>query len=196
MTDAKSAWRDTSQRFASLGAKLKLHYEQQRGADADQAKAEVQDALHRLTGALEDAFDTIGTAARDDAVKSDVKQVGQSLVTALGATFTEVSSEVQRAFAHRGGGPSGAGAAAPGTPDTAPSATEPGPAEREPAATTETAPDATDATDATATADDGDDAEDGTDAEDGEKSEPGHETDAGPAGEKEETPRVEPWGTP
>jgi hypothetical protein len=107
MTDAKSAWHEASERLGSLGTKLKTHYEQQRGQDVDQAKAEVRDALHRLTGALDDAFDAIGTAARDDAVKSDVKQVGQSLVVALGATFSEVSAEVQRTFASRTGGGTG-----------------------------------------------------------------------------------------
>jgi Flp pilus assembly pilin Flp len=123
MTDAKSAWHDTSERFSSLGTKLKLHYEQQRGADAEESKAEVRDALKRLSGALEDAFEAIGTAARDDAVKTDVKQVGQSLVTALGATFSEVSAEVQRAFASRGGagGASTAGepsSTVPATPES------------------------------------------------------------------------------
>jgi hypothetical protein len=105
MTDAKSAWHEAGERFGSLGTKLKLHYEQQRGQEADQTKAEVRDAMHKLTGALEDAFEAIGTAARDDAVKTDVKQVGQSLATALGATFSQVSAEVQRQFANRTNGP-------------------------------------------------------------------------------------------
>jgi Flp pilus assembly pilin Flp len=117
MTDAKSAWHETGERFSGLGAKLKLHYEQQRGQEADQAKAEVREALQKLTGALEDAFEAIGTAARDDTVKSDVKQVGQSLVTALGATFSQISAEVQRQFASRSGG-SGRQSAA-GTPPAA-----------------------------------------------------------------------------
>jgi Flp pilus assembly pilin Flp len=103
MTDAKSAWHEASERFGSLGSKLKTHYELQRGQEADEAKAEVKDALHRLSGALEDAFEALGKAAKDDAVKTDVKQVGQSLATALGATFTEVSGELQRAFTKRGG---------------------------------------------------------------------------------------------
>jgi hypothetical protein len=112
MTDAKSAWHEASERFGSLGSKLKTHYELQRGQEADEAKAEVKDALHRLSGALEDAFEALGKAAKDDAVKTDVKQVGQSLATALGATFTEVSGELQRAFAKRGG-PSTGDAQAP-----------------------------------------------------------------------------------
>jgi len=140
MTDAKSAWREASDRFGSLGSKLKVHYEQQRGQESEEAKAEVKDALHRLSGALEDAFEAIGKAARDDAVKTDVKQVGQSLATALGATFSEVSGELQRAFSgHGGAGPSStATGTEPTTTEpttstepttTVPSAAEPGAAE-------------------------------------------------------------------
>lgn len=117
MTDAKSAWHEASERFGSLGTKLKLHYEQQRGQEADQAKAEVRDAMRKLTSALEDAFEAIGTAARDDAVKTDVKQVGQSLATALGATFSQVSAEVQRQFATRTGRPATSQPEAKGQPE-------------------------------------------------------------------------------
>ncbi|HET9656732.1 MAG TPA: hypothetical protein VFP72_15375 [Kineosporiaceae bacterium] len=132
MTDARSAWHETGERFSSLGAKLKQHYEQQRGTDAEQSKAEVRDALKRLSGALEDAFEAIGSAARDDAVKSDVKQVGQSLVGALGVTFNEVSAEVQRAF-NRGekgekaaGAPAGPGSPAPQEPQDVSPPADPG----------------------------------------------------------------------
>jgi Flp pilus assembly pilin Flp len=169
MTDAKSAWHETGERFSGLGAKLKLHYEQQRGQEADQAKAEVREALQKLTGALEDAFEAIGTAARDDAVKSDVKQVGQSLVTALGATFSQISAEVQRQFASRTGG-SGSQSTASTPPTagaeaaTAPPAGEPPVAGSEPSTTTESPVGPTDG---------------------------GTEGDGGT-----ESPKVEPWGTP
>lgn len=199
MTDAKSAWRDTSERFSSLGTKLKLHYEQQRGADADQSKAEVRDALHKLTGALEDAFEAIGTAARDDAVKSDVKQVGQSLVSALGATFSEVSAEVQRAFANRGGATD---RTSPETPSTATEPATAGPAATEPAATEPAATEPTTGPASTgpATAAPGGAPAATPPAADGEPA-PGSTGAAapgtgssGPHGEQ--PPRVEPWGTP
>jgi hypothetical protein len=169
MTDAKSAWHEASERFGSLGSKLKTHYELQRGQEADEAKAEVKDALHRLSGALEDAFEALGKAAKDDAVKTDVKQVGQSLATALGATFTEVSGELQRAFAKRGG---------PSTGD------EHAPAEATTEAGGETSGAVTDAgsKDGEAGSKDGE-----TGSKDGE---------TGPKDGEAEPPRVEPWGTP
>lgn len=171
MTDAKSAWHEAGERFSDLGAKLKAHYEQ-RDQAGDQARAEVRDALHQLTGALDDAFEAIGAAARDDAVKNDVKQVGQSLVTALGATFSEVSTEIQRTFANRPDGtgtgdadrpPSAEPRADGASPTTAaPSAAEPSPSAVEPSTRGATEPDAGS----------GDAAGSGT------------------------SPRVEPWGTP
>ena len=167
MTDAKSAWREASERFGNLGTKLKTHYEQQRGQEADEAKAEVKDALHRLSGALEDAFEARGAAAKDDGVKSDVKQVGQSLATALGATFTEVSGELQRAFAKRGGPSSG---------------DEPAPAEPAPAETTTGTTPATSGTTAP--------------ADSSPSHEPPAATEGGPRDGEAEPPRVEPWGTP
>jgi hypothetical protein len=180
MTDAKSAWHEAGERFNSLGTKLKTHYEQQRGQDADQAKAEVRDALHRLTAALDDAFEAIGTAARDDAVKGDVKQVGQSLVTALGATFSQVSAEVQRQFASRTGGPGDQSGAGPAT-GTPPATAQPGEPPvsgtdpstlTEPPASTAAAPESE-----TTTVDESAGKAEGKD-------------------EGDQPPKVEPWGTP
>lgn len=110
MTNAKSAWHETGERFGNLSTKLKAHYEQQRDQEADQSRTEVRDALHQLTRALEDAFETIGSAAGDDSIKNDVKQVGHSLVTALGATFSEVSAELQRTFTSKSPGSQHTGA--------------------------------------------------------------------------------------
>jgi hypothetical protein len=193
MTDAKSAWHEAGERFSSLGGKLKLHYEQQRGQEADQAKAEVREALGKLTGALEDAFEAIGTAARDDAVKSDVKQVGQSLVTALGATFSQVSAEVQRQFTSRTGGSSGQSATGTPPPDgaeatTAPPSSEPPAAGSEPSAAG-SEPSAAGSEPSAAT----EPPADGTSqAGAATVTEPA----TGPAEGENGPPKVEPWGTP
>ena len=187
MTDAKSAWHETGERFSSLGAKLKAHYEHQRGQEVDQSKAEVREALHRLTGALEDAFDAIGTAARDDEVKSDVKQVGQSLVTALGATFSEVSTEVQRVFTSKTAGEratggksdAGSGTAAKAQPQAPAATTAGGGAE----------PEAGDAPPATSGAHTSEQAQ-----PPGAAAEPPRSDD--PTQGAQGSPKVEPWGTP
>jgi len=98
MTDAKSAWQDTSEQLTALGSKLGAHFERQHGSEGANARAQTEEAFKRLGGAIQEAFDAVGTAAKDEAVRQDVKQVGRSLVTALDVTFREVSDEVRKAF--------------------------------------------------------------------------------------------------
>ena len=98
MTDAKSAWHETSEQLTALGSRLGAHYEKQRAADGEQGRAQTDEAIKRLGNAIQDAFDAVGAAAKDDAVRQDVKQVGRSLITALDVTFREVSDEVKKVF--------------------------------------------------------------------------------------------------
>jgi len=111
MADSRSAWNDAGERLNALGLKLKLHYEQQRGEEGEQARSEVEGAVKRLADAVQDTFEAMGAAAKDEAVREDVKQVGQSLTDALNATFAEVSGQVRKAFSR----PTGA-STAEGTP--------------------------------------------------------------------------------
>jgi len=96
--DAKSAWNTTGEQLTALGAKLGAHFENQRGTDGEQARAQTDEAIKRLGNAIQDAFDAVGAAAKDETVRQDVKQVGRSLVTALDVTFQEISEEVRKAF--------------------------------------------------------------------------------------------------
>jgi hypothetical protein len=137
MTDSRSAWNDAGERLSGLGLKLKLHYEQQRGEESEQARSEVEGAVKRLADAVQDTFEAMGAAAKDQAVREDVKQVGQSLTDALNATFAEVSGEMRKAFS-RPAGASSAGASSAGAtpaeesrPPDAPQATPPAPGPEE-----------------------------------------------------------------
>jgi hypothetical protein len=95
MTDARSAWKETGDQLAALGAKLGRHYEQQSATEGRQAQMETEEAIKRLGAAVQDAFEAVAAAARDEAVRQDVKQVGRSLVGALDVTFQEVSDQVR-----------------------------------------------------------------------------------------------------
>ena len=98
MTEAKKAWDDVVSEFSGLGLKLKLHLEQARGDKDEPAGKDVNAALKKLAEAIDDAFDAVGTAAKDSAVRNDIKGVGKSLSSALGATFAEVSEDLSKAF--------------------------------------------------------------------------------------------------
>jgi len=102
MADVRTAWKQAGEQLSGLGLKLKLHYEEQRGSDADgeqvRAQDEVKEAVRKLGAAVQDAVDAMGAAARDQAVKDDVRDVGRSLKDALGVTFAEISDELGKAF--------------------------------------------------------------------------------------------------
>ena len=102
MADVRTAWKQAGEQLSGLGLKLRLHYDEQRGTDADgeqvRAQDEVKEAVRKRGMAVQDAVDALGAAARDQAVKDDVREVGRSLKDALGVTFTEISDELGRAF--------------------------------------------------------------------------------------------------
>lgn len=132
MSDAKESWDNVSAKASSLGLKLKLHLAQARGAEEGPAGAtdagpateaaegaaateaeskearDVKDAFRRLADAIDDAFGAVGNAAKDPAVKEDVKAMGQALVEALGTTFSQVGDEVRKVV-HRKGDKAGEG---------------------------------------------------------------------------------------
>lgn len=113
MAEVRAAWNETGDKLTELGRKLKVHYDAQHGGEHEQTRQELVDAARRLGSAVQDAFEAIGTAARDKAVQDDVKQVGQSLAEALGATLGQAAEEVRRAFSER----KGPAATRPAAPD-------------------------------------------------------------------------------
>jgi hypothetical protein len=70
--------------------------------DAATKERDVKEAFHRLGEALEGAFEALGSAVRDPAMKDDVKHVGQSLGTALSSTFADVSEELRKVLKRSG----------------------------------------------------------------------------------------------
>jgi ribosome recycling factor len=96
MSDAKTAWTEAGDSLSGLGLKLKLHYEQQRSEETENVRHEVETAVERLTEVVKEAFDAVGAAAKDEAVRDDVKQVGESLGKALSASLEELRRAVGR----------------------------------------------------------------------------------------------------
>ena len=95
MTEAKQTWTDLGDQLNELGLKLRLHLEQAAKDGDVEGEDRVRKALHTLTDAVEQAFGALGTAARDDAVREDVKDAGKAFVDALDATFAEVTARLR-----------------------------------------------------------------------------------------------------
>lgn len=88
-------WNEVVSHLSGLGLKLGYHFEQARHPDNTAA---VKQSLHTLVRSIEDAFEAVGAAAKDEAVREDAKQAGLSLVHALASELSEASDEVKRIF--------------------------------------------------------------------------------------------------
>jgi len=89
MTDTRASWNDVGAQLNELGLKLQLHLEQA-AAEGREDEAKIKDALRAIGDAVEQAFGALGAAAKDDAVREDVKEVGGAVRDALDATFAEL----------------------------------------------------------------------------------------------------------
>ena len=125
MAESKAAWDQVGEEFRELGRQIKQHYEQQprpagetgptgsagpegrqgqgsAEAPGDQGPApaadrrKVDDALQKLTDALEQAFSALGEAVRDPQVGEQTKKAAGSLSEALTATFAEASERFRK----------------------------------------------------------------------------------------------------
>jgi hypothetical protein len=90
MTEKESSWSELSQRLEALGLKLKLHFEQ-----AGEG-GEVKETLDKLKKGVQDAFDAAGSAVKDEAVRSDVKEAGRLFADAVGTTLNRLGDAVKR----------------------------------------------------------------------------------------------------
>ena len=89
-------------------------------------KAEVREAVQRLSEAAKDVFEVLSGAAKDPDVKADVKHVGNSVTSAFAATFTEIAEQIRKAASKTPGHsePASSGSSA-STAETPPSQTPP-----------------------------------------------------------------------
>jgi hypothetical protein len=86
-----SEWNDIADRLQGLGLKLKMHLEQ---SDT----GEVPDALNKLGRAVEEAFHAASNAVKDEAVRTDVREVGQLIAEAVSNTVSKASGDIRSAF--------------------------------------------------------------------------------------------------
>ena len=97
MTTAQESWEELGSKLSALGLKLKLHYEQEHGVESGDGDTGVRESVGNLADAIEDAFEALGNAVDDDAVRHDAKEAGGLLIDAVAATFDEVASELRSA---------------------------------------------------------------------------------------------------
>jgi hypothetical protein len=88
-------WDKMAEQVSSLGRKLKDTY-QRSIADEGPDQAEIKAALRTLGNAWEKVAQAVGAAARDEAVRENMKSAATGFFEAVGAAFTELGSELRR----------------------------------------------------------------------------------------------------
>jgi hypothetical protein len=109
MAESKAAWDRVGEDFKALGRQVKQHYDQrprpERAQEPQAAEGQgqqatdrrkVDDALQKLTEALDQAFTALGDAVRDPQVGEQTKKAASSLSDALNATFAEASERFRK----------------------------------------------------------------------------------------------------
>ncbi|HWC44420.1 MAG TPA: hypothetical protein VHK02_20750 [Actinomycetota bacterium] len=113
MAESKAAWDRVGEDFKALGRQVKQHYDQrprpERAQEPQAAEGQAQgqgqqtadrrkvdDALQKLTEALDQAFSALGDAVRDPQVGEQTKKAASSLSDALNATFAEASERFRK----------------------------------------------------------------------------------------------------
>ena len=88
-------WDKMTEQLASLGRKLRDTY-QQSMTDSPPDQEEIKAALRTLGNAWEKVVQAVGTAARDEEVKANMKSAATGFFEAVGAAFSELGAEIRR----------------------------------------------------------------------------------------------------
>ena len=95
MDESKAAWDAVGDRFTELGKHLKDQFDA-RSAYGEEEREKVDDALRKLTDALDNTFTAIGDTFRDAGIREELKTTAASLSSAVAVTFHELKEKVEQ----------------------------------------------------------------------------------------------------
>lgn len=90
----QGTWSEVGQRLESLGLKLKLHFEQTKDDTGGEA-------LRKLRQDIRNAFEATGNAMHDDAVRTDVREVGLLFADAIAHTLQQAGVQLHDAVSRK-----------------------------------------------------------------------------------------------
>ncbi len=94
---AEDVWQEIRDKVEGLGLKLKLHLEQEaEEGDAEAQPGDTRAALEEMGDKLQDALNSFGNAAKDPAVRADMKDIGVLLRDAITVSVSNVAGEAER----------------------------------------------------------------------------------------------------
>lgn len=93
---SQDRWQEVKTKVEGLGLKLKLHLEQEAHEDDPDSETAEQThaAIEEMGAKLQDAVNSLGNAAKDPAIRADLKDLGVLLRDAMNETFSTVGAEV------------------------------------------------------------------------------------------------------
>jgi len=94
MAEIQESWKEVAGKAEALGLKLKLHIEQEKDEAEPRTPGDTKALVDDISQKLNDAFDSVGNAAKDPAVHDDVKDIGRLFRDALVTTFQAAGAEV------------------------------------------------------------------------------------------------------
>lgn len=97
MSDSDEAWNNVGEQLKNLGSVLRNHYEARHDEDVTEAVSEdeVKEAMRTLGESIKSAFGAVGDAVTDPDLQDVARQTAGSFIEALGATFSELGSEIR-----------------------------------------------------------------------------------------------------
>jgi hypothetical protein len=107
MAEIGDTWKDVAGKAEALGLKLKLHLEQEQEPGDAPAPGDTKAMVEDLGRKVQDAFESVGNAAKDPAVHEDVKEMGRLFKDALMDTINTVGTEVRDRAASAAPSPDG-----------------------------------------------------------------------------------------
>ena len=88
-------WQEVKDKVEGLGLKLKLHLDQEHDETDDTRTAgDTRAAIEEMSTKLQEALNGFGNAAKDPAIRADMKDLGELLRDAMNETFSTVGAEV------------------------------------------------------------------------------------------------------
>jgi DUF1365 family protein len=90
MSEQYKHWHEVSDRLDALALKVKLHMAQAKDDDG------LPDTFNRLRDGVQDVFQAAGNAVQDEAVRTDVRELGRLLTDAFAETLERTGAEVRR----------------------------------------------------------------------------------------------------
>jgi hypothetical protein len=95
MDDAKAAWDEVGDRFATLGRHIKDRFDAT-VAFRDEDREQVEAALRKVADAMETGFNAIASTMRDDEIRDELKQTATAMGDALSVTFRTVADTIRK----------------------------------------------------------------------------------------------------